>query len=227
MSKSLGNTFTIKDMLKNYHPEVLRLFMLTCHYRGPVDFSDDSLDEARLGMDRFYATLKNIKDILASEMDYSYISLEKLQGRYREVCDRLAVLSEKFLEAMDDDFNTARAIGYIFDAIRLINGYMTDEQFAICPETLFVLHTAKMYFEKAGRILGLFLDEPDNYFCQARDRKVGKLGLDIKEIERLIEERRVARAAKDWEKADEIRRLLTEKRVSLKDTPAGTSWEIE
>ena len=227
MSKSLGNTFTIKDMLKNYHPEVLRLFMLTSHYRGPVDFSDDSLDEARLGMDRLYATLKNIRDVLASEMDYSYISLEKLQERHREVCDRLAVLSEKFLEAMDDDFNTARAIGYIFDAARLINSYMTDEQFAICPETLFVLHTAKIYFEEVGRILGLFLDEPDNYFRKDRERKVRKLGLDTKEIARLIEERRAARVAKDWEKADEIRRLLAEKRVSLKDTPAGTTWEIE
>ncbi|MDI6776423.1 MAG: cysteine--tRNA ligase, partial [Syntrophales bacterium] len=226
MSKSIGNTFTIKDMLKNYHPEVLRLFMLTSHYRSPLDFSDDSLDEARLGMDRFYAALKNIKDILLRKMDYSQISLEKLQGRHRDVCDRLAALSEKFLEAMDDDFNMVRAIGYIFDAVRLINGYMADEQFVICSETLFVLHTAKRYFEEVGRILGLFLDEPDYYFCRARDRKVGKLGLDIKEIEHLIEERRVAREAKDWGKADEIRRLLAEKRVSLKDTPSGATWEI-
>lgn len=226
MSKSLGNTFTIKDMLQNYHPEVLRLFMLNSHYRGPVDFSDDSLDEARLGMDRFYAALKNIKDALLSEMDYSQISLEKLPGTHRDVCDNLAALSEKFLEAMDDDFNTARAIGYIFDAIRLINGYIAAEQFVVCPETLFVLHTAKMYFEEVGGILGLFLDEPDNYFCKARERKVRKLGLDATEIEQLIKERGAARAAKDWGKADEIRGTLAEKGISLKDSASGTTWEI-
>ncbi|MDO8786104.1 MAG: cysteine--tRNA ligase [Syntrophales bacterium] len=227
MSKSLGNTFTIKDMLQNYHPEVLRLFMLNSHYRGPVDFSDDSLDEARLGMDRFYSALKNIKDALLSEMDYSQISLEKLPGRHRDVCDTLAALSEKFLEAMDDDFNTARAIGYIFDVIRLINGYIAAEQVVACPETLFVLHTAKMYFEEVGGILGLFLDEPDNYFCKARERKVRKLGLDATEIERLIKERGAARAAKDWGKADEIRGILAEKGISLKDSASGTTWKIE
>jgi len=225
MSKSIGNTFTAKDMLKNYHPEVLRLFMLTSHYRGPVDFSDDSLDEARLGMGRFYATLKNIKGLLGS--NYSQISLEKLHGKHRDACNSLVALPERFVEAMDDDFNTARAIGYLFDAIRLINVYMADEQFVICPETLSVLHAAKIYFEEVGNVLGLFLDEPDYYFQKDRERKVRKLGLDAKEIECLIEERWVARAARDWEKADEIRRLLAEKGVSLKDTHAGTSWEIE
>jgi cysteinyl-tRNA synthetase len=227
MSKSLGNTFTIKDMELNYHPEVLRLFMLNSHYRGPVDFSDDSLNEARLGMDRFYAALKNIKDALLSEMDCSQISLENLQGRHRDACDSLAALFEKFLEAMDDDFNTARAIGYIFDAIRLTNGYMAVEQFVICHETLFVLYKAKMYLEEAGKILGLFMDEPDNYFCQAKERKVRKLGLDVKEIERLIKERWAARAAKEWRKADEIRSILAEKGINLKDAPTGTTWEIE
>ena len=227
MSKSLGNTLTIEEMLQSYHPEVLRLFMLASHYRTPVDFSADSLDEAKRGMDRFYATLKTIKNILASGIDYSQISLLKLQGRNRDVHDRLLALPEKFVEAMDDDFNTARAIGYIFDVVRLINGYLADKRFVICAETLFVLHTAERYFAEAGRVLGLFLDEHDNYFRQARDRKVGKLGLDMKEIEHLIEERLVARRANDWEKADEIRCLLAEKRVNLKDTPAGTTWEIE
>ncbi|MFA4915442.1 MAG: cysteine--tRNA ligase [Syntrophales bacterium] len=227
MSKSIGNTFTVKDMLKNYPPEVLRLFMLTSHYKGPIDFSDDSLDEAKLGMERFYTALKKIKDILESKTDYSQISVEKLRGIHKDAYDRLAVLPGRFVEAMDDDFNTARAIGYIFDAVRIINGYIADEQFTICPESLFVLHNAEKYFEEIGMVLGLFLDEPDKYFRQDKEQKVKTLGLDVEEIEHLIEERRAARAAKDWGKADEIRNLLTEKGVSLKDSPTGTSWKIE
>jgi cysteinyl-tRNA synthetase len=128
---------------------------------------------------------------------------------------------------MDDDFNTPRAIGYIFDTVRLVNGYMPDENVAVSAETCFVLDTARRVVAEVGRVLGLFLDDPEDYFMKDRDREAGKRGLDVHEIDRLIEERRAARMAKDWKRADEIRHLLAEKKIILKDTPAGTAWKIE
>ena len=138
MSKSLGNFFTVKDILKNYHPEVIRLFMLQSHYRSPVDFSGDSLSEARMGMERFYATLKSVKEAVNRLRGFSGIRPRNFR-KNRDILERLVSLPEKFRDAMDDDFNTPRAIGYIFDAVRHVNGYMADDKFSICPETCFVL----------------------------------------------------------------------------------------
>ncbi|MCX5847488.1 MAG: cysteine--tRNA ligase [Deltaproteobacteria bacterium] len=227
MSKSLGNFFTVKDILQNYHPEVLRLFMLQSHYKSPVDFSDESLAEARMGMDRFYATLKAIKEVLAGCGSFSGITIENLSGKDRDIVDRLISLPDKFKDAMDDDFNTPRTIGYIFDIVRLVNGYMADEKLPVSAETCFALYTAKRVITATGGVLGLFFDDPDDYFTQDRDREARKQGLDVNEIDRLIEERRTARLAKDWKRADEIRRALAEKKIILQDTPAGTTWKSE
>ena len=128
MSKSLGNFFTIKDMLKNYHPEVVRLFMLQSHYKGPVDFSGESLAEARMGMERIYATLKAVKGARAACGNFPAVTMERLSVKDRDIFDRISSLPDRFKEAMDDDFNTPRAIGYIFDTVRLINGYMSGEK---------------------------------------------------------------------------------------------------
>ena len=201
--------------------------MLQSHYKGPVDFSGESLAEARTGMERFYAALKAVKDALAACGDFSAVTIESLSGKDRDIFDRISSLPNRFKEAMDDDFNTPRAIGYIFDTVRLVNGYMPDENVAVSAETCFVLDTARRVVAEVGRVLGLFLDDPEDYFMKDRDREAGKRGLDVHEIDRLIEERRAARMAKDWKRADEIRHLLAEKKIILKDTPAGTAWKIE
>jgi cysteinyl-tRNA synthetase len=141
---------------------------------------------------------------------------------YKKIKD----LPDKFQEAMDDDFNTPRALGYIFDSVRLINGYLADKGFVASPESLFVLDRAKDCIREVGKVLGLFLEDPDEYFEVDRKREAHKSGLDIEEIERLIGERREARAARDWEKADSIRDSLAGKGVILKDSPAATTWKI-
>jgi len=227
MSKSLGNFFTIKEILKNYHPEVLRLFMLQSHYRSPVDFSGDSLAEARTGMERFYATLKNIGDVLASGVDFSKVSGINLPGKDKEVFDYVDALPGRFTEAMDDDLNTAMAIGYIFDTVRVINSYLAEKEIAMTEKKLFVLDVAQRHIKEVGRVLGLFLEDPDEYFQKDRNREAQKRGLDVEDIERAIEERMGARAAKDWESSDKIRNTLAEKGVILKDTPTATVWKIE
>jgi cysteinyl-tRNA synthetase len=136
-------------------------------------------------------------------------------------------LPEKFVDVMDDDFATPKAIGHIFDAVRLVNGYLGDKAFVVNPEACFILKLAQSNIQEVGRVLGLFLEEPDNYYMQDRNREARKRGLDVGEIDRLIEERKNARQAKDWKRADELRRILAEKKILILDSPVGTTWKME
>jgi cysteinyl-tRNA synthetase len=219
MSKSLGNFFTIQDILQQYHPEVLRLFLLQSHYRSPVDFSDAALNEARQGMNRFYATLKALKEIAAGET----ATAVELAGKDGEMTAQLQVLRERFIESMDDDFNTARAIGRLFDAVRLVNTALAEKKPGVSPGLF--LEAGKTLLE-IGSVLGFFLEEPDAYLCRDREREAAKRDLPVAEIERLIAERRAARAAKTWKRADEIRNGLAARGVILQDAPDATTWTI-
>ena len=220
MSKSLGNFFTIRDILQQYHPEVLRLFLLQSHYRSPVDFSDAALNEARQGMNRFYSTLELLRDIAAGVTETAAEPAKK-DG---EMAAELQALRERFVESMDDDFNTARAIGHLFDAIRLVNTSLAEKK-PVVSRGAFV--QAEKTLREIGSVLGLFGQEADDYLRQDRDRESGKRGLDVAEIERLIAERRDARAAKGWQRADEIRKDLAARGVILRDTPDTTTWTIQ
>ena len=220
MSKSLGNFFTIRDILKQYHAEVLRLFLLQSHYRSPVDFSDAALAEARQGMDRFYSTLKALRERMAGGQA---VFGEERSGKDRELTDQIEVLRERFCEAMDDDFNTARAIGYLFDAIRLLNASLSGKTAEASPA---VLEQTEKGLRAIGAVLGLFREEPEGYLRLDREREAAKRGLAVVEIEALIAERRVAREAKDWQRADEIRKSLAVQGVILQDSPTATTWTI-
>jgi cysteinyl-tRNA synthetase len=108
-----------------------------------------------------------------------------------------------------------------------VNGYLGDKTFSATAEACFVLDMARKNIREAGHVLGLFLEDTDDYFRKDRDREAEKRGLDVGEIERFITERWAARQAKDWKKADDIRRILSEKQVVLKDTSSCTTWKIE
>jgi len=226
MSKSLGNTLTIKEVLNAYHPEVVRFFILQRHYKSYIDFSDAAMAEARSGMDRVYTTLKAIKDAIGEGTDLSDLSEKNLSKEDEVVFQKAGALPGRFTEAMDDDFNTPMALGYLFDTVRLINGYLPAKDSQPARETLFVLSEARERIREVGKVLGLFLEDPADYFGKDRDREVRKSGVDVEEVERLIAERREAREAKDWARADEIRDLLAGKGIVLEDTPAATTWKI-
>lgn len=226
MSKSLGNTLTIKEILTAYHPEVVRFFILQSHYKSYIDFSDASIAEARVGMERFYAMLKNIKDTLDEGVDFSGISEKDLYGEDEEVLKKVSVLPDRFREAMDDDFNTARALGYMFDTVRIINGYISKNS-APTGEALFVLSEARGHVKSVGKVLGLLLEDPDEYFAKDRKREAGKSDLDVEEVERLIDERKTARESKNWSRADELRDLLAARGIIIKDTSTSTTWKVK
>jgi cysteinyl-tRNA synthetase len=228
MSKSLGNFVTIKDILKRYHPEVLRFFVLQSHYRSPLDFSDEALNESRQAMGRLYEALKKIRDVFAADTALSAVSVkeEELGPKEKALLDRLRTLPERFREAMDDDFNTARALGYIFDAVRQVNACLTSGFKATAP-ALFVLNEAERMFRSVGGVLGLLVEDPDVYFEKDRLLEAQKNGIQVGEVDALIDERLKARAEKNWKRADEIRDMLAAKGVVLKDSRSGTTWTIE
>ena len=227
MSKSLGNVFTIREILELHHPEVLRLFILQGHYKSPLDYSEESLSEARVGLGRFYETLKKVNDVMASGVEFSSVSAVRLSGKEKDLYEHATGLPGRFVEAMDDDFNTARALGCLFETVRALNGFIGDKGFKATAEALFVLDAAKRAVVETGGTLGLFRDDPDAYFVVDRNREARKRGLSVNEVERLIAERGRAREDKDWRRADEIRSELTARGVVLKDGPAGTTWTVE
>ncbi|MDR2861424.1 MAG: class I tRNA ligase family protein, partial [Syntrophobacterales bacterium] len=223
MSKSLGNFFTIHAMLERYHPEVLRLFILQSHYRSPLDFSEASIMEVRSGLERFYALLKTVKDILKTNC-----SGEELPAAAQDMMQHLASHKKHFAEAMEDDFNTARAIGHLFEMVREANHYFENTPKNVSPsQKIAVAGMVRDIFLGAGQVLGLFQDDPDEYFRKDRQKEAAKRGLNIADIESLIEERNLARSQKEWQKADEIRKILTDRGITLKDSPSGTSWSID
>jgi len=153
---------------------------------------------------------------------------EKWSPTGNEIIDGLRQLRERFVEAMEDDFNTARAIGYLFDTVRQVNNYLDlTKKGSPSPEKVAVIRTAKDIMSEIGGVLGLFQEDPDVYFQQDREREAAKRGLDMNEIARLIEARNEARSRKEWSMADQLRADLASKGVVLKDGPEGTTWMIE
>ena len=223
MSKSLGNIFPVRDIIKQYHPEALRLFMLQSHYRSPVDYSDTSLKEARTALIRCYTALQLMKETLSGLAQGE----ETVLPTKPEYVSKLNDLKDKFDAALDDDFNTAQALGYVFDAARLINNVTTAEKKMPLPAKRVILETATGIFTHFGSVLGVFQSDPDIFFHADRTIEVGKRGLDVSRIEALILARQKAREEKDWSRADEIRQELALQNITLKDSAGQTTWSIE
>lgn len=236
MSKSLGNILTIKEILKDWHPEVIRLFLLSHHYRSPVDFSIESLSEAKSGLDRFYTTLKAVQDEIAKpEREGLPCGVTKYtpQGRgggaslLKECRQSIESFEARFEEAMDDDFNTAQALGYVYDLQRHLNGLLDLSKGHPTKEIISMLKQGLDHLAKKGWIFGLFQQNPETYLSKQRKEGLKKLNLSEEEILQLIEQRNTARKERNWKKADEIRNNLLSEGIVLEDTPSGTIWKIK
>ena len=225
MSKSLGNILTIKEILKVWHPEVLRLFFLSHHYRSPVDYSEDSLIEAKTGLDRFYMTLKAIQEELKKPIISSQKKVDsKAMDHSRKVIETLQI---RFEEAMDDDFNTAQALGYFYDLQTALNSLLDLSRGQPTDQIRSLFNQGYEQFRKMGWIFGLFREEPEAYMDRQKKDGLKILGLLEEEILKLIEERNTARKNKDWKKADDIRNDLLSRGIVLEDTPSKTLWKIK
>ncbi|NWG01555.1 MAG: cysteine--tRNA ligase [Syntrophaceae bacterium] len=223
MSKSLGNILTIKEILKDWHPETLRLFFLSHHYRSPVDYSEESLVEAKSGLDRFYMTLNAIAEELKKPLSRKEAEPPGIQN-YRHVVDSFQA---RFEEAMDDDFNTAQALGYFYDLQRNLNGLLDISKGNPSPETHSLLKQGLDHFTQQGWVFGLFQENPEHYRDHEKKEGLKKLNLTEEEILQTIVERNLARKEKNYKRADEIRNDLLSKGIVLEDTPKGTIWKVK
>ncbi|MEK7322994.1 MAG: cysteine--tRNA ligase [Pseudomonadota bacterium] len=214
MSKSLGNFFTVREVLKHYQPEVVRYFILSSHYRSPLNYSTQNLDSAKAALDRFYTALRDVS-ASAVPVDFEY-------GFY----------ATRFNAAMDDDFNTPEAIAVLFDIARELNRAKADNKQDEAVAVAGILH-------RLSGVLGILQANPDTWLKQQGPRRVEAIGtasgtasvkgvgyaaLDSTIVEQLIKDRYAAREAKNWKESDRIRDELKAQGVILEDGPQGTTW---
>ncbi len=225
MSKSLGNFFTVKEVLARFPAEVVRFFLINSHYRSPLDFSDAALSEAEAALLRLYTTLARVREVLRGHPDFKPgTSVDSEANLSLEECARLGSLEARFQAAMDDDLNTAQALGYLFDAVRLVNRLMEEpsEQ----PGYLTILSVTARTIVDLGLVLNLLQADPEEMVRTLR-QKAADLKIAPEEIERLIEARVQARKNKDWARADAVRQQLLDLDILLEDTPQGTVWRVK
>lgn len=201
MSKSLNNFFTTREILEKYEPEVVRLFMLQGHYRTPLNFSLDLLDSAKSALDRLYNAISNLENLIKE------VKVQDLKPEENEVKSEFDSFKSKFIEKMDDDFNTADAISVIFDLVKEVNISLNVDS------SKELVNYALDLIRYLGRPLSIL-------------QKTTEVDLD-KEVEALIEQRQNARKNKDWAKADEIRDKLKDMGIVLEDTPQGVRWSLK
>ncbi len=219
MSKSLGNFLTIREILQKYDAEVLRLFIFSAHYRSPIDFNENALQDAQSGLERMYHCLERIAALPQQGAELAGIISP-------EEAAHVTALQSRFQEAMDNDFNTAQAIGYLFEAVKQLNQLVERLPEQAAQSDLVLLHAAAADLRILGSILGI-LQKPS--WVKGTDNaaeRLAKLGLNEEDIAALIAERGQARAAKDWAASDVIRDRLLAKGIVLKDGPKGTVWEF-
>ena len=190
MSKSLGNFITIKEALGNNSPEVLRYFLISSHYRSPLNYSDKSIDEARNSLDRLYNSIK----------DLNYNKIDFTKGEY----------TERFHNAMQDDFNTPSAISILFEMAKEINFFKKEKK----SEDANAL-ASELY--NLSKILGILEESPEKYFQTG-------ISFSDEEIQDLISKRNEARSNKDFKLSDKIRDHLLDKGITLEDKDTGTIW---
>jgi cysteinyl-tRNA synthetase len=218
MSKSLGNFFTVKEIIDTFDPEVVRLFLLLTHYRSPIEFSDEQLREAEKSLDRYYSTILRINGFL--EKDKTKEGSYNAEKTFEE---RVLQFKERFEEAMDDDFNTALALGNIFEFIRDVNRFLDSRPSGSKARGL--LQKSNELLSEVAKIMNIFWRTPGEWYHSLMVMK--KIGLSAKEIFEKIKERQDARQRREWEVADRIRKELEGKGVILEDKEDGTDWKVK
>ncbi|TAN44088.1 MAG: cysteine--tRNA ligase [Nitrospirae bacterium] len=217
MSKSLGNFFTIRDILDRYDAEVVRLFVLSSHYRNPIEFSHEQLRDAESSLDRVYSTIARTEDFLVSDVS------SKKAVQTAEFEDFLVKFNGLFEEAMDDDFNTALAIGHMFEFVREINKFLDAKPHGDAAKALAA--KAKEVMATAGGVLNLFGRTPLQWNVDLLRSK--RIELSEQQIVQKIAARQDARQNKDWAMADAVRKELEEKGILLEDKKEGTDWKVK
>ena len=229
MSKSLGNVVTIRSVAETHDLESLRLLFVNVHYRSPVSFelardaegrrSYPDLDEAEARLEYFYRTLERLDQTAAPATDTGAAEPGPV------VAPAEATLSS-FRTAMDDDFNTAAAVGHLYESFVLANKLLDDPKAAAKDVRRRTLARLRADLRACGATLGIFLRPPSDFLIARRARLCARRGIDAAAVEARIAERAAARVAKDFARADEIRKALQATGIELMDSAAGTGWRV-
>ena len=203
MSKSLGNVLTVRDLRKTIDPLALRFFMLSAHYRNPINFSREYLEQAAKGMERLNKVIYNLKDRLDK------VEAGTLDKKESDLLDMLQDYREKFIAVMDDDLNTAEALAVLFELAKTTNTYLNRPE----GQKKNVLEPILNFYLETDTILG-FIKNDSTVILE-------------KELEKLIAKREEYRRQKDWAAADAIRDKLKEQGIILEDTPQGVRWKVD
>lgn len=207
MSKSLGNFFLLREVLEHYEGRVIRFFVLSVHYRKPIDFSDAELTQSKAGLERIDNAVLRIKEKLSEKASEDGDDLKGLASYLEET-------KEKFIAAMDEDFNTAQGIGAIFELVKEVNKYADTEK--VSEEGMKNLAAAETYIRYImEEVLGVLLKNDEN---------IGNLTSEL--VEFILELRREARAEKNWALSDKIRDRLGEMGIKIKDGKDKTTWSL-
>jgi len=219
MSKSLGNFKTIRQILEYYLPESLRFFLLGKHYRSPIDFTDSSMDEAEKGLKRIYECLLQLDTVLKKEQWKEHSLPQEIRAEFNK-------LTENIIKSMEDDCNSAQAIGHLFNMVHLANRIIENKKLNSSQETKLILNDIKNSLQKWGEVLGLFTQDPQQFLHDLREKSAFRKKVDTALIDELIVARQEARNNKNFALSDEIRDKLITMGIELKDTTQGTSWDI-
>ena len=220
MSKSLGNFKTIRDILESYLPETLRFFLLGKHYRSPIDFTAEGMDESEKAQHRVYSSLLEARKAL----ERASWKKTPLPAELRE---EWTALPTAFEAALDDDLNTAQALGQIFSQVRIVNRLLEEKSLRAAEGTRELLEEFLARARDWDAQLGLFGRDPAEFLSELRAMRVARKNLDMDHVENLLRQRREARMQKDFARSDALREELLGLGVSVRDTPDGQDWDLE
>lgn len=220
MSKSLGNFKTIRDILESYLPETLRFFLLGKHYRSPIDFTAEGMDEAEKALHRVYTALLEAQKALAREK-------WKKSPLPAQLAEDWAAQAAALDEAMNDDLNTAQALGHIFTQVRIVNRLLEDKTLRAAEAGRDLLQDFLARSEQWNARLGFFGRQPEAFLADLRRIRATRKNIDIPRVEALLQERQEARDNKDFARSDALRQALLDLGVSVRDTPEGQNWDLE
>ena len=219
MSKSLGNSLTIRDALKMYNFEVIKYVMLSKHYTSDIDIKDSDYTLAEKHLYYFYNTIKKMKEYIEMYKDNNV--LDYLED------DISKDIEPKFIEAMDDDFNTSLAIANLHNIFKYVNNIIKNSNKSNRKMTANTLAKILEELKRVYGVIGFFTQVPDEFILGLKEKYLKKINLDKKYIEEKINERMNAKKEKNFNLADEIREELDKKGIMLSDTLGGTVWDIK
>jgi cysteinyl-tRNA synthetase len=217
MAGSVGNVINVVDLLQRHQPETVRFLLLSTHYRSPIEYSDDRLQEVRRSLEGFYRFFERFERI--TKKSFHALEAPRTRRPIEAGAELVAELREQFLAHMDDDFNTGGAVGALYEMLTALNRFADSRQLEASPAPADVqaFERGVVIFKELSQVLGVFERAPEKADT-ASDALLGGL------MQLLIELRAESRKTKNFAQADLIRKRLTELGVTLEDRPGGTGW---